>query len=427
MKERFLENLARLGVQKEDLITVAFSGGIDSTVLLWLLLEQGFSLQAVHVHHGLRGESADRDAAFCEKLCKEKGIPFTLLKGDAREYALMWGMSIEEGAREMRYELLAPFEEAGFLATAHHQDDAAETFFINLYRGSGSAGLSGIPEKRGNLIRPLLPFSRDEIEGFAKEAGLPFCKDETNEQTIYLRNFLRQEILPRLNGRKEGNFSKGLAASMKHLQEEQQALQAWANSIKTDQKEQLQTLPAAILKRVLDRMNGEALSRVHFDAICVLLSKESGCGRLQISEGRFFALEYGRCRFYDQEAAVELAIRPDASLTYEGNKFEIRSWEINTPFTHFSIDYDKISDDLVLRHRREGDLFRPVAHPGGTSRLLKRLKNDRMGRSQRDALWLLAERNGRVLWVEHYGADQSVACDDKTKRAFCIEIKKEGK
>ncbi len=427
MKERFLENLTRLGVKKGDRVTLAFSGGLDSVVLLALLKEQELMLQAVHIHHGIRGDGADRDARFCESLCQSWQVPFKLLKGDAPAYAKERGMSLEEGAREMRYSLLAPFEEKGFLATAHHGDDNAETFFINLYRGSGSAGLIGIPERRGNLIRPLLPFSKEELRAYAKAEGLSYCEDETNEDESYLRNFLRREILPRLDSREEGNFRKGLAASMKHLKEEHQALQKWADSIQTDRQEDLAALPAAVLKRVLDRMNGEALLRVHFDQICRLLSKEQGCGRVQIGEERYFALEYGHCRFIGQEEAVELSIRPNQPVCYGGREFSLCTWEINTPFTHFSIDCDKIGEDLVLRHRREGDLFQPVGGERSTSRLQKRLKNDRMGRSRRDSLWILAERSGRILWVEHYGADRSAACDGSTKRAFCIEIKEEGK
>ena len=427
MRERFKENLARLGVREGDSLTIALSGGMDSVVLLALLSEQKLCLQAAHVHHGLRGESADRDAQFCSALCAERKIPFTLLKGDARAYAAERGMSLEEGARAMRYALLAPFEEKGFLATAHHRDDDAETFFINLYRGSGSAGLSGIPERRGNLIRPLLPFSREEICAFAKAEGLGCCQDETNEQTQFLRNFLRLEVLPLLQGRAEGNFKAGLAASMKHLKEEQEALQRWADSVESVKRADLAALPAAVLKRVLDRMNGQPVPRVHFDAICALLSKEESCSRWQIGENRFFAVEYGRCRFYSEEEQKEIPIGIGESVRRDGQEFALRLWEINSPFTTFAIDCDKIKkDELVLRRRREGDLFRPGGK-GGTSRLQKRLKNDKVGRSSRDALWLLAEKSGRVIWVEGYGADQSAACDSHTKQAFCIEIKKEGK
>lgn len=426
MRARFIENLARLGVKKGDSLTVALSGGADSVVLLFLMKEQQLDLRAAHVHHGIRGESADRDAQFCRDLCQKWNIPFTLLKGDAPRYSKERGLSPEEGAREMRYSLLAPFEQEGFLATAHHGGDNAETFFMNLYRGSGSIGLSGIPERRGNLLRPLLCFSKEEIRSFAKEEGLFYCEDETNEDCAYLRNFLRKEIIPRLESREEGRFGKGLSFAMQHLKEEQEALQCWADSVKTDRQEELKKLPPAILKRVLDRMNGGSLPRQHFDAIRSLLEKGESCGRVQISGPRFFALEYGHCRFYEEQQEIELPIRPNELIQWNGEKFELRSWEINKVFTHFSIDYDKIGNDLILRHRREGDAFRPIGK-GGTSQLQKRLKNDKIGRSERDGLWILAERSGRILWVEGYGADQSVACDEATIRAFSMEIKKEGK
>lgn len=426
MRKQFKENLNRLGVKKGSLLTVALSGGRDSVVLLHLLREMDLSLRAVHIHHGLRGEAADRDALFCQALCEKWQIPFTLLKGDAKAYGKERGMSLEEGARAMRYELLAPYEKEGFLATAHHGDDHAETFFINLYRGSGSAGLRGIPERRGNLIRPLLSFSRAEITAYAEKEGLSFCNDETNEDTIFLRNFLRKEILPALNARAEGNFTKGLLCSMENLAKEQQALDQWAASIQDDKKETLKALPDAVLKRVLDRMKGGPLDRLHFDLIKDLLRSEQRHGKVQIEENLYFSMEYGSCLFHAEEKEEEFAPPIGKKINWENQEFYIGPWEINTPFTHFSIDCDKIADNLIFRHRREGDLFLPQGREG-SSHLAKRLKNDRVPKTVRDQLWVLAEKSGKVLWVEGYGADRSVACDGTTKQAYCVKIIKEGK
>lgn len=424
MRERFKENLKILGVCRGDKVTVALSGGRDSVVLLALLRELPIELQAVHIHHGLRGEFADRDAAFCKELCQRWQIPCTILKGDARAYGKERGMSLEEGARAMRYELLAPYEREGYLATAHHGDDQAETFLINLYRGSGSAGLCGMPEKRGNLIRPMLPFSRAQIDEFAKAEGLAFCEDETNEDSAYLRNFLRREILPSLNAREEGNFTKGLLQSMEHLRAEQEALEQWAEQVETDDQQALKALPKAVLKRVLDRMNGAILDRLHFDQIHRMILEDTAHGQVQISRNRYFRKEYGRCLFYSEDELKEVRAKIGGTVAAGGNSFSI--FEINRPFTHFSIDCDKIVGNPVFRRRREGDLFRP-AGKGGTSHLQKRLKNDRVPKSRRDALWILADSDDRILWVEGYGADVRVACDGNTKHAFYIEIKKEGK
>lgn len=426
MREQFKENLNRLGVEEGSLLTVALSGGRDSVVLLHLLKELPLSLRAVHVHHGLRGEAADRDARFCQALCEKWQIPCTILSGDARAYGEERGMSLEEGARAMRYELLAPFEKEGFLATAHHGDDNAETFFINLYRGSGSAGLSGIPEKRGNLIRPMLPFSRAQITAYAEKEGLSFCTDETNEDTAFLRNFIRKEILPSLNERAEGNFTKGLLASMENLAMERKALDQWASTINDLDKETLQALPDAVLKRVLDRMKRSPLDRLHFELIADLLRSEKRHGKVQIKGNLYFCMEYGRCRFLSQGEEQEVEAKIGEEISWRDVIFSIRPWEINRAFTNSSIDCDKINSNLIFRHRREGDLFCPQGREG-SSHLAKRLKNDRLPKSERDQLWLLAEESGRVLWVEGYGADRAVACDGTTQRAYCVEIIKEGK
>ncbi len=426
IEEKFRRAMERFCLPPQCRVTVALSGGMDSVTLLWLLKElpgRRFELEAVHVNHGLRGEAARRDQAFCAALCRDWGIPFRAYEGNAALLAEERGLSPEEGARALRYGFLDPLADGrqGFVATAHHREDQLETFFINLYRGSGSRGLSGIDPRRGGYLRPMLEIQKAEIAAFAAEKGLPYVTDETNADSAYQRNFLRHEVLPLLESRAEAHFSAGLAVSMQNLREEDEALTLWAESVQDTRAEALAALPNAVLKRVLDRMAGKPLERPRFYEIAALIRAHPPAGQIQLSGGRYFRLEYGRCVFTAPAEEAFVAVEPDVPAYWGNYRFLVRSEEINSPFTHFQIDCDKISGSLTFRRKKAGDRFVPAGR-GGTSRLQKRLKNDRVPRTARDLLWVLADGADRIVWAERYGAAEGYAPDETTKRKFSVEI-----
>lgn len=184
-------------------ILCAFSGGADSAVLLsvlWHLSARlGLRIRAMHVHHGIRGEEADRDEAFCRSFCAERGIPYLVSRVDVPQEAEMTGRGIEETARELRYrELERMRDESELIATAHNATDNAETMLFHLIRGSGLAGMAGIPPRRDALIRPLLSCTREEVRAFADLAGIPYMEDSTNADAGYARNRIRLHILPEI-------------------------------------------------------------------------------------------------------------------------------------------------------------------------------------------------------------------------------------
>ncbi|MBR2012606.1 MAG: tRNA lysidine(34) synthetase TilS [Clostridia bacterium] len=429
MKVRFQKAMEQFALPRGCVLTVALSGGSDSVALLHLLKElpeRTFSLQAAHIEHGIRGEASRRDLEFCRALCEDWEIPLHIFEGDAPALAKEQGMSLEEAARALRYGFLDSFADGQmrFCATAHHRRDREETFFINLYRGSGSSGLSGIKARRGGYLRPLLEWEKEEILSYCEAQGLPYVWDETNEDTSYLRNFLRHEILPRLNQRQEGNFSEGLAAAMRCLEAEDQALNQWAESVCTDETETLAALPDAVLKRVLDRRSGSVLSRLHFEQIADLIRQNPPSAQLQLPQGRYFRIEYGKCVFTVPQEAPEIAAVPDQPARWGEWEFLVHSEEINNAFTHFQLDCDKIKGNLTFRHKRDGDRFLPAKAGGGTSRLQKRLKNDRVPRTAREQLWVLCDEQGTLLWAEGYGAAKEFAPDENTKQVYTVKIGK---
>ena len=191
------ENLMPLDAK----LLVGVSGGADSSVLLHVLWRMGYEVVVAHCNFHLRGEASDGDAAFVRTLAHNYGFKFYEIDFKTEEIASQRGISIEMAARELRYEWfekLLEKEECQFIAVGHHADDAVETFFLNLLRGSGLKGLSGMRRMRDHVVRPLLGVNRTDVLQYCKEHGLDYREDVTNQETIYRRNKLRLEVIPLL-------------------------------------------------------------------------------------------------------------------------------------------------------------------------------------------------------------------------------------
>ena len=184
-----------------DLYIVALSGGADSVALLLLLKEQGFRIRAAHCNFHLRGEESDRDEAFCVELCGRLGIELHRAHFDTKTYADLHHVSIEMAARELRYRWFEQLRQdigAAAICVAHHQNDSVETILMNIIRGTGLRGLTGIQARNGFVLRPLLCVSRDEIERFLSERGQSYVTDSSNLTEDYMRNKIRLQVLPLL-------------------------------------------------------------------------------------------------------------------------------------------------------------------------------------------------------------------------------------
>ena len=210
-------------------VLCALSGGADSMYLLCCLLEgrerYGWRVCAAHLNHGLR-ETAGRDEKFVRDWCGRRGVPLAVGFEDVAGYARREGLSLEEAGRTLRYRFLGQAAlEAGcpLIATGHHAGDSAETVLMNLIRGCGLKGLAGIPERRDNIVRPMLEVSRGEIEAYLKEHGVPHVEDETNEDVNYTRNKVRHQLLPLLE-ELNPQAAAHIAAAARRLREDEEEL-----------------------------------------------------------------------------------------------------------------------------------------------------------------------------------------------------------
>lgn len=194
-------------IRPGDGVVVGLSGGPDSVFLLYALhtlqARMGFTLRAVHVHHGIRGAEADRDESFSEKLCAKLHIPFQAVHVAAPAYAAQQGLSLEEAARILRYEALEAARQqlttpTAWIAVAHHLDDQAETVLHNLVRGAGLRGLAGMENRRNHVIRPLLSIKREDILKWLEQNKIAYVTDSTNADPHYTRNRIRSTVLPEL-------------------------------------------------------------------------------------------------------------------------------------------------------------------------------------------------------------------------------------
>ena len=229
--------LDREMIRPEESLVAGVSGGADSLCLFLVLLrmsrEEGFFLQVVHVHHGLR-ESAQGDLRFVQDLCRRENVPCRCIMADAAAMAEKWGTGVEEAGRRLRYEAFEETrkslqEDRGKpcrIAVAHHREDQAETVLFHLCRGTDIRGARGMLPVSGWIVRPLLRESRAEIEAFLKSQGMAWREDETNEDTSYTRNFLRREILPRLKEQVNPSASENLARFAASCAETERFLEA---------------------------------------------------------------------------------------------------------------------------------------------------------------------------------------------------------
>ena len=445
-------------LEKGDKVVVGLSGGADS-VCLFLILEElrkkiGFEILAVHVNHGIRGEEAKADEEFVKTLCEKKEIPCRSVSVDIPKMAVEYRMSEEEAGRTARREI---FEQAAEewggtrIALAHHQDDNAETFFLHLARGSGLRGLGGIYPVNGMYIRPLLCVGRKEIEDYLKGREMPYCIDATNMEDAYMRNRIRNHVIPYFKENINEKTVEHMNRSMDQLREiwdymERQTESAY--QICTDQNgekicihadayhRQERLIRKMILRKALALVaeHEKDLEQVHVEKLEGLFEKQVG-KRLDLPYAVCACRTYEGIELKRKKKDTELAEEEkNLDLKQVSGKISYGKWEISyrifekeecrcqipkKTYTKW-FDYGIIKSSLYIRTRQAGDTI-VIDEKGHQKKLKNWFVDEKIPKEVRDSQLLLAENN-EILWVLGHRMSQAYQVKQSTKWILQIEV-----
>lgn len=418
-------------IKNGDVVCCALSGGADSVAMLVSLSELSaeldFSLSAVHINHLLRGGESDRDENFCKELCGKMNVPLTVIRRDAAAFSHSLGVSVETGAREMRYEIFESLP-ADKICTAHNLDDNAETLIFRMARGTGLRGLCGIPPVRGKIIRPLLFCSRKEIEAFLAARGQDFVTDSTNLADNYARNKIRHGIIPVMS-EICGGFPDNVTRLTLSLSEDEDFLHSTALKCMDSD---LRTLHPAVRKRVLIILlekQGLPVSAKYTEILENILRRDgkADLGRYSAysKDGRIFFSENEK-----EEETVPQKIEKEGEYPFSSDKIVIiskvnsekmnKGQIINKNSTTDLLDCDKIKGSIVLRNRLRADKIKTVGSKH--TRELRKLLQEKLPPWERKVSAVLADDEG-VIWSEHFGIADRVRPDDNSENLLKIEIK----
>ena len=425
--------------QPGDRLLLTVSGGLDSMVMMDIFSRLSNEAAVAHCNFRLRGEESDADEKWVRQKAGEYGLPIFVQGFDTAEYARRKHISIQMAARELRYEYFARLaSQQGYtkILTAHHRTDNMETFFIHLLRSSGTKGLQGIPARRGNIIRPLLGVSRQEIAAYARERNISFREDSSNRKTYYLRNRIRHRLLPALAG-VEPDYASRVEKSMQLLGLAgafvEDAMQALIRKYEERSGEQI-LFPLEVLRKHPHNelllyywlhpygFAGDILSQI-------VQSMRSG------NSGRIFAAKQYRLNV-DRKYLILYPHSPVAEKNYLIRKPEGRfedglsivwrsfpkeeGYSFSTDPMTADFDRDSLVFPLEIRHWKAGDRFRPLGMRG--SKLVSDLLTDRRVSLADKAKVRVLTSGGEIVWVLGYRLAEPYKVKKETKNILQIQI-----
>lgn len=433
----------KLDKYKGKRLCVAFSGGMDSSALLHCLVsacpEYGYQLSAVHCEHGLRGEASIADMQFAQQTCEKLGVPLFVFREDCARLAEQEKISVETAARQFRrgvFSRLVQEGKADYIVTAHHQNDEAETVLFRLCRGAALSGLRAMSEEDGFILRPLLSYSRAEIEQYVQANGIEYCVDESNFQTDVTRNFLRHTVLPALE--------EAVPGATEHL--------ARFAGYATEDDELLYRLSQSLLHKDEEGIVVEfCQEKPLFTRACLTglktlgLEKDYTSAHLQ----SVYALQYCEKNAIAVLPKNLLAKKTDEGILlfkkkqsptmakptgqpYNQNGFDGGRYEVNLQYQPplceenvyriLKIDEEKLPQNTVFRFRQEGDQIKTF---GGTKTLKKFFNEKNIPVEEREWLPLLADKDTNEVYVVcGVEISERVKVDEKTKKIMYINLQK---
>ena len=428
-------------IPQNSTVIVGLSGGIDSMVLLDILTLLGYNCIAAHCNFHLRNDESDRDEKFVKNWCKTIDTQYTSINFDTKQYAADRKISIEMAARELRYcwfETIRNEYQADYIAVAHHKDDSVETLLLNLIRGTGIKGLTGISPKNGHIVRPLLCLSRNEIESYISERDIPYVTDSTNHEDIYLRNSLRLNVIPLLEtlnpSVRETIFrtSRNLTEAEKIYSE---SIQKSISKVFNDNKIYIDELKRTASQRsvLFELLTPYSFTPSTIEDIYESIDSISGKifysdvnsdlgkkGYRLIKDRNIFLLDaLTECNNKDKTFLIE----EGASEILEPIRLIIRilnsSDEIKYHRNILYLDEEKIKYPLELRRWRAGDWFIPFGMKG-RKKLSDYFTDHKFTLKDKDEAWILTSGED-IVWLVGERNDDRFKITDRTKKIVAIE------
>jgi tRNA(Ile)-lysidine synthase len=420
-------------------IVVALSGGADSVALMDILNRLDYFCIGAHVNFHLRGEESDRDAAFSHQMCRDLGVPFYKTDLYAAEYAEREGISVEMAARELRYrwfEQLRKEQNAYAVAVAHHRDDSVETVLLNLIRGTGIRGLTGIKPRNGNIVRPLLCCDREAVLEYIEQRGLNYVTDRTNQLNEYRRNKIRLEVLPLLESI-QPSVRESISRTIEHLGETEilyeQAIDDAKKRLCPSWKKDAAEVPLQISISALEKENAPK-------SILYEILSDYGFGRADVDSiyknrlgisGRIY-LSHSHRLFFDRDCMIvseipvndaqEFLIQEDQSALLEPIVLKCENIPADNETTISAsksvacLNAEKLLFPLTIRHPHKGDSFVPFGMHG--RKLISDYCTDRkMNAIEKEELWLVCSGKD-IVWVVGERIDNRFRIDEKTTRIY---------
>ena len=412
---------------------LAVSGGMDSMVLLQLFHQLNYEIAVLHCNFSLRNLESDGDEEFVKYYCESKKIPLFVQKFDTKQFAEDAKLSIQVAARKLRYdwfyEQLAD-ENFDYILTAHHLDDSLETFLINLTRGTGLEGLTGIPAQNDKIIRPFLPFSRVEIEKYIQENNLQWREDSSNASDKYFRNKVRHAIVPVLK-ELNPNLLSSFQNTIENLQQAQSlvedasklvfqiVVQEEANQLKFNLIELLK-LPnyAAYLYQWLKDFGFTAWEDI-YDLVTAQSGKQVFSESHILLKDRDFLILYAKEIHSDMEEYFIPKELQEVKVPLKISFCNINDIS-NTNSNCIFVDEDFLQFPLTIRKWEEGDYFYPLGMLG-KKKLSKYFKDEKMSLIDKSNQWLLCSDN-QIVWVIGKRQDERFKITEKTNHKLQIKL-----
>lgn len=423
-----------------DVVIVGVSGGVDSVVLLQLLHALRYKAVVAHCNFSLRADESDRDEAFVRALAQQLSLPLECVRFDTQAVAAHRKISIEMAARDLRYEWFETLRQkhsAAAIAVAHHADDNIETVLMNLVRGTGLRGITGIKARNGNIIRPMLCFSRTEIEQYADVHFLNYVTDSSNATNDYTRNKFRNQLIPTLEEINPA-FRKVFGDNIAHFNQQYEFYRNAIDVLKQQIVRQMDThveiniaalcncaSPSLVLFEILQDYNFDAdIANQLYESI------NGNSGRMFLSHTHTALLD--RNSIILKPTMVKNASESFSFLNEEAKhtqpfRFEIcvynRTYDFKPSKKHdlLHLDADKLGSNLSIEKWQLGDSFVPFGM-NGRKKVSDYLIDNKLNRFEKENIWVLKAENAEIAWLIGFRSDQRFCVDEKTTKITEIKL-----